>query len=93
MTMNPTNVIVTDYACKTCGGESIEVYHQGFPELRVSGQSAGEAAERLTARLESSLDSISDQAHRMPVQQAIGDIRAFLNREGPTHPARDLKIP
>jgi hypothetical protein len=88
MDINPHNVIVTEINCHTCGGENIHVHHQSFPELRIGGQSAGEAAERLASRLESSLDAVSDPAHRVPVQQALADLRAFLNREGPVHPAR-----
>jgi hypothetical protein len=91
MNTQASRVIVTDHACSTCGGESIQVYHGGFPELRVGGSSAGEAAERLAARLESSLATVADKAHRDPALQALADVRAFVDRQGPAHPGRDLK--
>jgi hypothetical protein len=91
MSPNPNNVIVVDGACKTCGGESIHVYHESFPELRVGAPSAGEAAERLAARLENSLATVADRAHRDPALQALADVRAFVDRQGPVHPGRDLK--
>jgi hypothetical protein len=91
MSTNPSNVIVTDHACRTCGGNRIEVHHEGFPELRVGGQTAGEAAERLAVRLESSLAAVADNAHRQPALQALADVRAFLDRQGDPHPGRDLQ--
>ncbi len=91
MESNPRNVVVTEHACRTCGGGTIDVYHQSFPELRVGERSAGEAAERLARRLESSLDAVSDQAHRQLVLQALADVRAFVDRQGAAHPARDLE--
>jgi hypothetical protein len=91
MNANPNNVIVMDYACKTCGGESIQVYHEHFPELRVAGPSAGEAAERLAMRLENSLSTVADSGHRDPALQALADVRAFVDRQGAVHPGRDLK--
>jgi hypothetical protein len=90
MNANPSNVIVVDGACTTCGGESIEVHHESFPELRVVGPSAGEAAERLAARLENSLSTVADRAHRDPALQALADVQAFVDREGSVHPGRDL---
>ena len=90
MNTNPKNVIVTEHACDACGVDGIQVHHQSFPEMRVGGHSAEEAAERLANRLESSLDVVVDPAHREPVRQAIADIQAFVKREGGIHPARDL---
>jgi hypothetical protein len=91
MSTNPSNVIVVDGACKTCGGESIQVYHESFPELRVGAPSAGEAAERLALRLESSLSTVADSGHRKPALQALADVRAFVDRQGAVHPGRELK--
>jgi hypothetical protein len=90
MNADPGNVIVTENACQSCGTDTIHVHHQSFPEMHIGGRSAGEAAERLAQRLESSLDVVADQAHREPVRQAIADIKAFLDRKGGIHPARDL---
>jgi hypothetical protein len=33
---------------------------------------------------------VADPAHREPVRQAIADVKAFLDRKGDVHPARDL---
>lgn len=90
MNADPRNVIITENACHTCGADTIDVHHQSFPEMHIAGRSAGEAAERLAQRLVSALDVVADQAHREPVQQAIADIKAFLDSKGGLHPARDL---
>ena len=91
MSAEPRNVIVTENACQACGADTIYVHHLSFPEMHIAGRSAGEAAERLAQRLESSLDVVADQAHREPVRQAIADIKAFLDRRGGVHSARDLQ--
>lgn len=90
MNTDPRNVIATEDICTTCGTDTIHVYHQKFPELRIGGRTSEEAAERLANRLERSLDTVQDPLHQEPVRQAITDIRAFLGREGNAHPARDL---
>jgi hypothetical protein len=90
MNADPRNVIVTENACQTCGADTIQVHHQSFPEMHIGGPSAGEAAERLAQRLVSALDVVADPAHREPVRQAIADVKAFLDRKGDVHPARDL---
>ncbi len=89
MNANPKNVIVTEHACDACGAGTLQVHHQSFPEMRIGGSSAEEAAERLASRLESSLDVVVDPAHREPVRQAIADVQAFVKREGGFHPSRD----
>jgi hypothetical protein len=90
MNVDPGKVIVTESRCGACSTETVQVYHQSFPEMRFAGQSAEEAAERLANQLEGSLDAVSDPPHREPVRQAIADLRAFLNWEGAAHPAREL---
>lgn len=86
MNADPRKVIVTERHCSTCSTETVEAYHESFPEMRLGGTSAGQAAERLARRLKGSLDVVCDPPHREPVRQALADVRAFLNREG--HPAR-----
>ena len=88
MNADPRNVIVTDSHCDACSTDTIGVYHQGFPELRLSAISAEAAAERLARRLEGFLDAVSDPPHREPVRRAIADVRAFLSRRGAGHPAQ-----
>lgn len=90
MSPNAKKVTVTENVCDACGTERIIVFHQSFPELRVSSSSAGHAARRLAERLTSGLDAVPDPAQREPVQLAIADVQAFLDREGAGHPARDL---
>jgi hypothetical protein len=86
MNCESQNVIVTDDVCSRCGIKTIHVYHQCFPEMRVGGQSAEEAAERLARQLERCLDAVSDPLHREPVGAAIADVRAFLGRKEMGHP-------
>lgn len=90
MAANPERVVVTDHACTTCGVEKIAVHHENLPELRVGGPSAAEAAERLARRLKSSLDVVVTPAKRQPVEQAIDDVRAFVEQEVGAHVARHL---
>ena len=87
MAANPERVVVTDYACTTCGVERIAVHHEDLPELRLSGPSAAEAAERLVRRLRSSLDVVVIPAKRLPVERAIDDVRAFVELEKALHEA------
>ncbi|HEX5470832.1 MAG TPA: hypothetical protein VFW73_03045, partial [Lacipirellulaceae bacterium] len=90
MNANPRHVIVIANHCGTCGTDNVQVYHEHFPELRISGASSAEAADRLATKLETSLQTVSDPFHGDPVRQAIADLQAFLNREGPAHAGRDL---
>jgi hypothetical protein len=80
MDAEPHNVIVTDNSCNTCGTDTILVHHQNFPEMRISGSSAAEAARLLFERLSSEIDAVSDPIHREPVVQAIEDLRSFIER-------------
>lgn len=89
MDVDARNVIASEDVCKARGTETIHVYHQKFPEMRIGNRSAGEAAERLAKRLKSSLDVVVDPLHREPVGQAIADVWAFVNRTGTMNPARD----
>ena len=81
MSSDPKRVIVTQSSCHHCGVDAIEVYHQHFPEMRISGDSDHQAAERLLAHLESELDAVSDPLHRDPVQRAITDVQAFVSKQ------------
>jgi hypothetical protein len=80
MDADPRNVVVTDNSCDTCGTDTILVHHQSFPELRISGSSASEAARLLSERLSSEIDAVVDPIHREPVVQAIEDLRSFIER-------------
>jgi len=81
MSADPRHIVVTQSSCNHCGTDTVEVYHQGFPEMRISGTSAQQAAEHLSKELESELDSVSDPFHRDPVELAIADVQAFLSKK------------
>jgi hypothetical protein len=86
----PRRVIVTANLCGVCDTETVLVFHQLLPELRISGKSAEEAAGHLADRLWANLDFVTDPAHQEPIERAIADVRAFLDREGAAHPAREF---
>lgn len=86
MTADTTRIIVGDNNCDTCGTDRVEVYHERFPELRVAGSSAEQAAQRLADQLTSNLN-VADPLHRDPVGLALADVQAFLARENAARPA------
>jgi quercetin dioxygenase-like cupin family protein len=79
MDADPTMIVVTEDACSACGTPRVNVHHQRFPEMVISGESVDEAANRLANQLEADLDAVSDPMHRGPVQHAIADVQAFIN--------------
>jgi hypothetical protein len=90
MNANPKRVIVTASCCNACEVHTVQVHHQYFPELRLEGMSAEQAAEFLSNRLTTSLDNVSSPSHTDAVKSAVEDIRAFLDRKEPVHPGREL---
>jgi hypothetical protein len=90
MTNNSESIVVTESLCSACDVHTVEIYHENFPELRVEGMSAEQAANHLADRLEAALDNVSDLLHRKSVHLALVDLRAFLDREGAVDPARDV---
>jgi quercetin dioxygenase-like cupin family protein len=74
-------VIVTEEFCNACGTPRVNVHHQSFPELRIIGESPSQAAIELLARLKSNLTAVSDPMHRAPVQLALADVQAFIDRD------------
>lgn len=81
MTADPRTVVVTEEFCNACGTPRVNVHHQSFPEMRISGDSTGQAVDELATRLETNLTAVSDPMHREPVQLAIADVQAFINRD------------
>jgi hypothetical protein len=81
MTGDPTQILVAEGSCTSCGTPRINVYHQSFPEMRISGKSLDEAVGELVTRLEANVGAVSDPMHRAPVRLAIADVRAFINRD------------
>ena len=81
MTGDPKMVVVTEEFCNACGTRQVNVHHQRFPELRIGGESLDQAVDELATRLESNLTTVSDPMHRAPVQLAIADVQAFVDRD------------
>jgi quercetin dioxygenase-like cupin family protein len=81
MTGDSKMVVVTEEFCNACGTPRVDVHHQNFPELRISSESLDRAVDELVARLHSNLTAVSDPMHRAPVQLAIADVRAFIDRD------------
>jgi quercetin dioxygenase-like cupin family protein len=81
MTGDPTTVVVTEDFCNACGTPRVNIHHQSFPEMRISGESLAQAVDELATHLEANLAAVSDPMHRAPVQLAIADVQAFINRD------------
>lgn len=90
MSADPGHVIVDENCCHSCGTHTVRLHHEAFPEVRISGMSAEDAAERLAEQLESMLDAVVTPAARERVEHAVADLRAFPHREGAVHPGRNL---
>ena len=84
---------MTESCCQACDVHTVHVHHQNFPEMQIEGMSAEQAADHLADRLTAALDSACDPSHHEAVRVAIDDTRAFLDREGAVHLARDLSRP
>jgi hypothetical protein len=57
------------------------VHHRDFPEIRAEGSSAEEAAAHLVNKLVCALDSALTDWRRQSVDQAIADVRAFVEQK------------
>lgn len=78
---DPRMVVVTEEFCNACGTPRVDVHHQSFPEMRISGEFPSQAANELLARFKSDLTAVSDPMHRAPAELAIGDVQAFIDRD------------
>lgn len=81
MTGDAKMIVVTEDFCNACGTPKVNVHHQSFPELLISGASPDEAAETLAIQLGPNLEAVSDPSHRERVRRAMADVQAFLTRE------------
>jgi hypothetical protein len=81
MTSDPNQVIVTTEDYPFHSVHSLSVHHRDFPEVRGEGGSPEDAAERLTELLSRTLDSAQSDWHRVMLERAIEDVRAFAKRE------------
>lgn len=56
------------------------VHHRDFPEIRAEGGSPEEAAGYLINKLACALDSALTDWRRQAIDQALADVRAFLEQ-------------
>jgi hypothetical protein len=56
------------------------VHHRDFPEIRAEGSSPQEAASHLVNQLSRALDSALTDWRRDRVNEAIADVRAFVEQ-------------
>jgi hypothetical protein len=72
----PSQVIVTAGATAHC----VQVHHRGIPELQSHGESPESAAVNLAQDLAREIDGAADDLHREPLQQALVDVNASIER-------------
>jgi hypothetical protein len=60
--------------------DAVRVHHRDIPELQADGESAELAAANLVQDLRREIDGVADDLHREPLQRALADVRAFLER-------------
>ena len=74
-------VIVTMEPCVGWSLNTPHAHHSHFPEIRAEGQTPLEAARNLVSKMTCALDSKGpDDWHRVDLEHAIGDVRAFLDK-------------
>jgi hypothetical protein len=73
---DPTQVIVTAGAT----AHSVQVHHHGIPELRSHGETPESAAVNLAQDLAREIDGAVDDLHRRPLQRALDDVNASIER-------------
>jgi hypothetical protein len=76
MATDPTRVIVTLSGSSTAA----IVHHRDFPEIRAEGSSPKEAASHLVNKLICALDSALTDWRRETIDQAVADVRAFIDQ-------------
>ncbi len=76
MTGDPSKITVTTGAT----ADAVQVHHHDLPELHSDGESPEIAAENLANALTREVDSVADDHHREALQQALADVRAFVER-------------
>ena len=83
MICNPRQVIVSDEMLPLIPIHALCVHHRNFPEVRAQGTTREAAALRLVELLSVTLDSAPSGWRRQNVENAIEDVRAFV--EGESH--------
>jgi hypothetical protein len=82
MTSHPNQVIVSTEDHVYASVHLSCVHHRDFPEVRGEGGSPEDAAARLAVLLSQTLDNTPSDWRREIVQQAIEDVRAFVEQGG-----------
>ena len=77
MDTEPSRVIVT----LSGSSSGACVHHRDFPEIRAEGSSPKEAASHLVHQLTRALDSALTDWRRDRVNEAIADVRAYVEQE------------
>jgi hypothetical protein len=93
MSADPRRIIGVESHCGTCCVHDVLADQQNFPKARNEDSSAELAARHLADRLAAALDMVSDVSRREEVQNALGDARAFLDRDGAARIVRDVARP
>jgi hypothetical protein len=73
---DPSQVIVTAGAT----AHSVQVHHHDIPELQSHGESAESATVNLAQDLAREIDGVVDNLHREPLQRALDDVNASIER-------------
>lgn len=93
MATNTANVIVTDSLCACRAIHMRRVHHHSFPEVHVEGLTTGEAARGLVDRLGGLLDTVSSDSDRHLIEEAIDDVRTYVERHPPGDEASPAGAP
>ena len=76
MTTEPSKVIATAGATP----DSVQIYHNDFPNLRADGDSVEDAAANLVLDLTRELYDAADDLLRDSLRRAIAEVQAFIER-------------
>ena len=76
MTADPSQVIVTTGFTF----HAVQVHHRYIPELNADGRTPESAAAKLAQDLAREIDCVEDSYHVEAFQQALADVRAFIER-------------
>lgn len=71
MSADVSKIIVTP-------GEPVLMQHRDFPEIRAEGKGIPEASRHLQNQLSRALDSALTEWRRESIQNAISDVKAFV---------------
>jgi hypothetical protein len=61
--------------------ETFKAHHGDIPELHSDGESPHAAVSNLAQDLERELEGAADALHRQPLEQAIADVKAYIEQE------------